>query len=226
MCLAISKAAIPLRAYAKKFTPHLSLLNKDIKEYIQWVKNTLFSFSPSLLPSLLSSFLPSLSLIYLLSFSLFSYLLLSLSIFSFLSLPYSIYSLALFLFTLSLSLFTHTLVHTHREFSEGEHTSLQIKQFIDEHLRLKAHVEATFPQYITIGPFYINVDTVRTGLAKKHKDISQALLDFLATKLRRDADMVWYSYIITFVYIIMDILAIFTCTTYIVHVLVLLILGT
>lgn len=35
MCLAISKAAIPLRAYAKKFTPHLSLLNKDIKEYIQ-----------------------------------------------------------------------------------------------------------------------------------------------------------------------------------------------
>ena len=77
-----------------------------------------------------------------------------------------------------------------REFSEGEYTSLQIKQFIDEHLRLKAHIEATFPQYIIIGPFYINVDTVRTGLAKKHKDISQALLDFLAKKLRRDADMV------------------------------------
>ena len=149
---------------------------------------------------------------YLLSFSLFSYLLLSLSIFSFPSLPYSIYSLSFSL--LPLSLFTHTLVHTHREFSEGEHTSLQIKQFIDEHLRLKAHVEATFPQYITIGPFYINVDTVRTGLAKKHKDISQALLDFLATKLRRDADMVWYSYIITFLYTIMDNLAIFMCTTY------------
>ena len=136
MCTAIRKAAIPLRAYALKFIPHLSLLNKDIKAYIQYaaifivfIYNVHESFSPPL----------------------------------------------------SLSF---------REFSEGEYTSLQIKQFIDEHLRLKAHIEATFPQYIIIGPFYINVDTVRTGLAKKHKDISQALLDFLAKKLRRDADMV------------------------------------
>lgn len=163
-------------------------------------------------------YLLSFSLFSPLFFSLFSSLLLYLCFLSPLSpIPFTLLSSSL------LSLFTHTLVHTHREFSEGEHTSLQIKQFIDEHLRLKAHVEATFPQYITIGPFYINVDTVRTGLAKKHKDISQALLDFLATKLRRDADMVWYSYIITFVYTIMSNLAIFY--VYNIHVLVLLILG-
>lgn len=177
----------------------------------------LHSYPPSSHPSPSSSS-PSSSFIYFILRvhvpPFFFSLLLSSSLFIYLFFPLSplFHLLSLFLFTLSL--FTHTLIHTHREFSEGEHTSLQIKQFIDEHLRLKAHVEATFPQYITIGPFYINVDTVRTGLAKKHKDISQALLDFLATKLRRDADMVWYSYIITFLYTIMDNLAIFMCTTY------------
>ena len=44
MCTAIRKAAIPLKAYALKFIPHLSLLNKDIKAYIQYDILTLCPF--------------------------------------------------------------------------------------------------------------------------------------------------------------------------------------
>ena len=131
MCLAISKAAIPLRAYAKKFTPHLTLLNKDIKEYIQWVNNALFSFSPSLLSSLLSSFLPSLSLILLpiLILHHFIYFILRVHVPPFFFSPplfFSLYlsflsslspipfTLSLFLFTLSLSLHSYTYSYTQR----------------------------------------------------------------------------------------------------------------
>lgn len=53
-------------------------------------------------------------------------------------------------------------------------------------------VETTLPQFITVGPFYINVESVRTAISKKHKEVARALLDFLAKKLRQDADKVLY----------------------------------
>ena len=75
-----------------------------------------------------------------------------------------------------------------RKFGEEEHTSVEIKQLIDTHLKAKTTVESTLPQQIIIGPFFINVDSIRTALAKKNKDMATALLDFLAKKLRKDAD--------------------------------------
>lgn len=62
---------------------------------------------------------------------------------------------------------------------------MQIRAEIDDHLREKAKVESTVPQNIVIGPFFINTDPMRLALAKKHKDIALALLEYLANHLRR-----------------------------------------
>ena len=51
-------------------------------------------------------------------------------------------------------------------------------------------MESILPQSIVIGPFFINTDSVRLALAKKHKDIAKALLDFLVDKLRKDTEKV------------------------------------
>ena len=84
-----------------------------------------------------------------------------------------------------------------RAYGEGEHTSLEIKQLIDHHLQAKADIESALPQHLVIGPFYINVDSVRMAIANKHRDMAKSLLDFLATKLRKDADKVRHRYAIT-----------------------------
>ena len=87
----------------------------------------------------------------------------------------------------------HALILYHfasRSFGEAEHTSADIKQLIDQHLASKEEMEALLPQHIVIGPFYLNTESIRTAVAKKHRDVSRALLDFLARKLRRDADLV------------------------------------
>lgn len=51
-------------------------------------------------------------------------------------------------------------------------------------------METTLPQSIVIGPFHVNTDSVRLALAKKHKDIVRALLDFLVDQLRKDTEQV------------------------------------
>ena len=77
-------------------------------------------------------------------------------------------------------------VITCREFSAEENkTQAQIRAKIDQHLQDKATVEVTVPQHIIIGPFYINTDSTRLALAKKHKDIALALLEYLANSLRK-----------------------------------------
>ncbi len=68
---------------------------------------------------------------------------------------------------------------------EGEKTQVQIRAEIDSHLKEKAKVEATVPQSMVVGPFFINTDSTRLALAKKHKDIALALLEYLANHLRK-----------------------------------------
>ena len=51
-------------------------------------------------------------------------------------------------------------------------------------------VETALPQSIVIGPFHVNTDLVRLALAKKHKEISRALLEFLVTQLRKETEEV------------------------------------
>ena len=71
-----------------------------------------------------------------------------------------------------------------------ERVSTQIKAEIDKHLKEKEQVEKQLPQSVDIGPFHINTDTVRLGLAKKHKEIVRALLGFLVLELRKESEQV------------------------------------
>ena len=71
-----------------------------------------------------------------------------------------------------------------------ERVSTQIKAEIDKHLRGKEQVEKLLPQSVDIGPFHVNTDTVRLALAKKHKEIVRALLDFLVLQLRKESEQV------------------------------------
>ena len=51
-------------------------------------------------------------------------------------------------------------------------------------------VEKSLPQSVDIGPFHVNTDSVRLALAKKHKDITKALLNFLVLQLRKETEQV------------------------------------
>ena len=78
----------------------------------------------------------------------------------------------------------------YRKLSEEDASSGQIKVLIDQHLKQKEEVESSIPQAIVIGPFHINTEVVRLALSKKHKDIAQALLNFLAKTLHKQAEHV------------------------------------
>ena len=71
-----------------------------------------------------------------------------------------------------------------------ERVSTQVKAEIDKHLKGKELVEKSLPQSVDIGPFHVNTDAVRLALAKKHKDIVRALLDFLVLQLRKESEQV------------------------------------
>lgn len=71
-----------------------------------------------------------------------------------------------------------------------ERISTLVKAEIEKHLKGKETVEQSLPQSVDIGPFHINTDTVRLALAKKHKDIVKALLEFLVLQLRKESEQV------------------------------------
>lgn len=56
------------------------------------------------------------------------------------------------------------------------------------HLREKEVLENTLPTSIIIGPFWVNAENVRQALSKKRKALSNAVLELLARKLRKQAD--------------------------------------
>ncbi|XP_052808511.1 dynein axonemal heavy chain 1-like isoform X3 [Mya arenaria] len=75
-----------------------------------------------------------------------------------------------------------------REYEAQNHTALEVKQEVEMHLKEKEIIEATIPSNITIGPFWINTDSVRQNLSKKRKNLSNAVLEYLARHLRKQAD--------------------------------------
>ncbi|XP_060604387.1 dynein axonemal heavy chain 1-like isoform X2 [Ruditapes philippinarum] len=75
-----------------------------------------------------------------------------------------------------------------RDYEAQEHTALEVKQEVEMHLKEKDIIEATIPSNLTIGPFWINTDSVRQNLSKKRKNLSNAVLEYLAKHLRKQAD--------------------------------------
>ena len=71
-----------------------------------------------------------------------------------------------------------------------ERVSTLVKTEIEKHLKGKERVEKSLPQSVDVGPFHINTDSVRLALAKKHKEIVRALLEFLVLQLRIESEQV------------------------------------
>lgn len=67
-------------------------------------------------------------------------------------------------------------------------TAVEVKQEVEMHLKEKDIIEATIPGNIVIGPFWVNTENVKQTLSKKRKNLSNAMLELLARKLRNQAD--------------------------------------
>ena len=65
-----------------------------------------------------------------------------------------------------------------------------MKQEIENHLKDKEAIENSIPVSVVIGPFWVTCDGIRQSLAKKKKSLANSVLEFLAKKLRKQADEV------------------------------------
>ena len=97
--------------------------------------------------------------------------------------------------------YAYTLTHTHNtqrytaiyyysEFGSTEKTVNQIRTEIDMQLKEKENIEKTLPQNIVIGPFYVNCDTIRQALSRKRKELANALLEYVVSRLKKKSEEV------------------------------------
>ena len=76
------------------------------------------------------------------------------------------------------------------EFGSTDKTVNQIRVEIDMQLKEKENIEKTLPQNIVIGPFYVNCDTIRQTLSKKRKELANALLEYVVSRLKKKSEEV------------------------------------
>jgi len=67
-------------------------------------------------------------------------------------------------------------------------SAAEMKAEVENHMKKKVAIESVLPTNIMIGPFYVNTDGIRQGVAKKHRALANAVLDLLAKKLRLQAE--------------------------------------
>lgn len=77
-----------------------------------------------------------------------------------------------------------------RDYDSQERSASEVKQEIERHLKDKETLENSLPSSIVIGPYWISTEGVKQALAKKRKALANAVIELLAKKLRKQADMV------------------------------------
>ena len=95
-----------------------------------------------------------------------------------------------------------SMLHKHillpcSEYEAAEHSAQEVKDEVEMHLKEKEILEQTIPSNIIIGPFWVSTESVRQNLSKKRRNLSNAVLELLARKLRTQADdvslfRIWY----------------------------------
>ncbi|XP_032892704.1 dynein heavy chain 1, axonemal [Amblyraja radiata] len=73
-------------------------------------------------------------------------------------------------------------------FSIQEPTVQEVKHEVELHLKKKTNIERTIPSSIIIGPFVVNVEALRTNLAKKCHGLAQAVLKMFAKRLHKQVE--------------------------------------
>ena len=64
----------------------------------------------------------------------------------------------------------------------------EIKAAVDEQYLLAKLILNDLPSNILIGPYHVQVESVRQKLSKKHKQLGEAILELLVQKLRGQGD--------------------------------------
>ncbi|XP_078270493.1 dynein axonemal heavy chain 1 [Rhinoraja longicauda] len=73
-------------------------------------------------------------------------------------------------------------------FSIQEPLVHDVKHEVELHLKKKTHIERTIPSSIIIGPFVVNVEALRTNLAKKCHGLAHAVLQMFAKRLHNQVE--------------------------------------
>ncbi|XP_068151662.1 dynein axonemal heavy chain 1 [Drosophila tropicalis] len=68
--------------------------------------------------------------------------------------------------------------------------SSQVKADILEHKRQKEELREILPAYITIGPFYINVDITKQFMIKKHIEIIRRIFEYYVDRMYETNDVI------------------------------------
>ncbi|XP_059505480.1 dynein axonemal heavy chain 1 [Stegostoma tigrinum] len=75
-----------------------------------------------------------------------------------------------------------------KAFSNQDPTVHEVKLEVDRHFKKKAQIENSVPSTISIGPFIISVDSLRSNLSKKCSNLAQAVLKMFASKLNSQVE--------------------------------------
>ncbi|XP_064554275.1 dynein axonemal heavy chain 1 [Drosophila montana] len=70
-----------------------------------------------------------------------------------------------------------------KEYAAAHKPSSQVKWDILEHKRQKEEIRQILPAYITIGPFYINVDIIKQFMIKKYIDIVRRIFEYYVDRM-------------------------------------------
>ncbi|KAJ8943655.1 hypothetical protein NQ318_005657 [Aromia moschata] len=71
-----------------------------------------------------------------------------------------------------------------RNYISEQHTAAEVKEDVSLHYRLRDSLEVTLPVNISIGPFYISVDTLRLFLINKRQEIAVKLLNMFTVRMK------------------------------------------
>jgi dynein heavy chain len=75
-----------------------------------------------------------------------------------------------------------------QKFNLEEMNAKEIKAAVDEQYLLAKLILNDLPSNILIGPYHVQVESVRQKLSKKHKQLGEAILELLVQKLRGQGD--------------------------------------
>ncbi|EDW63520.1 dynein axonemal heavy chain 1 [Drosophila virilis] len=70
-----------------------------------------------------------------------------------------------------------------KDYAAAHKPSSQVKWDILEHKRQKEEIRQILPAYITIGPFYINVDTIKQFMIKKYIEIVRRIFEYYVDRM-------------------------------------------
>ncbi|KAK9309948.1 hypothetical protein QLX08_000576 [Tetragonisca angustula] len=80
------------------------------------------------------------------------------------------------------------------EFKQEELSTLEIKEEITFHIKMKQNLKVTLPNTIPIGPFIVNVRPLKDFLMQKRRECATGLLVMFTEKLRTEVDDILEEY--------------------------------